>query len=309
MKAAFNTEPRQFEIRDVPKPEPAHGEVLVRVRACGICGADKHEFAGKRPARIAGHEFAGEVEGLGPGVPAHVKVGQRVCVAPITTAGVLGYSRPGGFAEYCTAPASALVSLPDHVSFADGALTEPVAVGVHASTRTTVEGRTCVVFGAGTIGLVTALCCRAKGAREVWIVDVQQRYLEVAAALGLRSVNSESDSDLKELPQGGVEVSFECVGNVDAVLDAALRVTCRSGSVVVLTTGHTKGIPTHLLLSRQLTVYGSMGTTMDELQEAVGLIASGRVPVKPLTNVTFPLGRMNEAFAATVGAQKVMVTP
>jgi len=307
MKAAFSTEPGLFEIRDVPTPEPAAGEALVRVKASGICGSDKNEFGKqKRPPRIAGHEFAGVVEKANG---AGFRVGDRVVAAPITPTGVIGYGKPGAFAEYCAVPMVSLLPLPASLSFAEGSLVEPVAVGVHAATRTAMTGKTALVFGAGAIGLLVAQAARAKGAREVWIADIEQKHLDIATSLDLRPVNSKTDPQLKALAGATVDVVFECVGHHDAILDAATRVVKRGGELVLLGSGHPKGLATGTIVSKQLTVIGSATTSMDEMREAIEQMVAGRIRVAPLISARFPLAQMNAAFAASLGAQKVVIEP
>ena len=313
MKAAFNVGVGEFEIREVAAPEPGADEALVRVKAVGICGSDKHEF-GRQPGdghqqpppRIAGHEFSGVVEKVnGDGV----SVGDRVMAAPITADGVIGYSRPGAFAEYCSVPLENLLPLPPTLSYSEGMLAEPVAVGLHAATRTRMTGKTALVFGAGTIGILVAQACRVKGAQEVWIADIDAGHLDVAAALELRPLNSCTDPELKELEGSVIDVVMDCVGHFDAILDAALRTVKVKGEVVLVGIGHPKGLDTRTIVSKQLTVFGSTTTDMDEMREVLDHMGAGRIQVAPLISATFPLTEMNAAFAASLGAQKILVEP
>lgn len=306
MKAAFNTELKTFEIRDVALPTISDDEVLVRVKACGICGSDKHEFGrNKKPSRIAGHEFAGIVEKVGSAVK-NAKVGDRVTASPITSKGTIGYQRPGAFAEYTAVPSEALLPIPTSTSFPYASLTEPVAVGLHASTRTSLQGKSACVFGAGTIGILTAICARAQGAREVWMVDLDEKHLKIAEDLGFKTYNSTSGF-------GGLgknfDVVFECVGHIDALLNAALGAVKNFGEVVLLGFGHPNGIPTDTIVHRRLSIFGSGGVSMAELAASLELIATGTIPADRLVSATFPLTKMNEAFAASLNAQKIVIEP
>ncbi|NCO34130.1 MAG: hypothetical protein AUJ92_03845 [Armatimonadetes bacterium CG2_30_59_28] len=306
MKAALNVGPHRFEVREVPVPDLAEGEVLVRVKATGICGSDKHEFSQARPPRIAGHEFAGIVEAS---TGTCFQPGDRVVADPITPAGVIGYSRPGGFAEYCAVPAGSLFSLPEKVSFAEGSLTEPVAVGLHAASRLPLDDRSVLVLGAGCIGLLVAQACRVHGAREVWVADISDTRLSVATQLGFTPINSQRAPELSPLGDDGVDVVFECVGHVNALLQTALRVVRVHGEIVLLGSGHSAGLATTPIVDKQLTIRGSTTTNKDEMREALERLVCGDIAVAPLISDRFPLDQMNAAFAASLQAQKIVVQP
>ncbi|MBI3974554.1 MAG: alcohol dehydrogenase catalytic domain-containing protein [Chloroflexi bacterium] len=328
MPAAFNAGPGQFELRQVAVPRPAPDEALVRVRASGICGSDKHEFQRERPPRIAGHEFAGTIAGFGSACAAAggLRQGDAVVVAPLVgcgacpacrrgefadcegdrgVRGTIGYSRPGAFAAYAAVPVRNLLPMSPALSFEEASVVEPAAVGLHAASRAGLQGQRCLVVGAGAIGLLVAQAATVRGAAEVWVADTDPRHLEVAASLGLRPLQVGRDA----APAGELDVAFECVGGNDAPLATAVDALHKYGVLVLVGSGHPGGLSTRTVVSRHLTVHGSTGTAMAELREAQELVAAGRIRVQPLISGVFPVGQITEAFAASLSAQKVIVEP
>src|SRR5262245_8682321 len=174
MKALVYPEFDRLEVRDVPEPEPAAGEVLVRVGACGICGSELGSFASRSPRRppplVMGHEFAGIVAALGDGVTG-LQVGERVVVNSLVHCGqcdlcrrgathlcrnrqVFGMHRPGAFAELVAAPANIIYPMPETMTAVQGALVEPLANGIHVVSLAAGNPlETVVVIGGGPIGL------------------------------------------------------------------------------------------------------------------------------------------------------------
>src|SRR3990172_6589323 len=181
MTASFCTGKEKIEVREVPVPSPGPGEVLLRVRACGICGSDLHFYHGALPAMRGiplGHEFAGEIAALGEDVQGFSE-GQRVVVEPLRTCRECAYCRtgqyqlcakrvllgtfaPGGLAEYVTVPAYPPHPLPDDLDFDLGALVEPLAVAVHGLHLVDLTaGERVLVMGSGSIGVLAVLAARA----------------------------------------------------------------------------------------------------------------------------------------------------
>ena len=324
MKAAFNIAPSQFEVRDVPVPEPAADEVLVRVHACAICGSDKNEFRGERPPRVAGHEFAGVIEALGAEAAGQgFEVGTRVAVSPLigcgqcpicdtgdygecgAMKGAIGYGPDGAFAEYTLAPVRNLVAVAESISFPEASLIEPTAVGIHAADRTNVAGKRCLVVGAGSVGLLVAQAALVRGAVEVALADTNDANLQVARSLGFGAILLGTDT----APVHAFDVAYECVGGHDAPLATAVGALRNHGILVLIGAGHPGGLSTDTLVSRRLTAIGSCGTSMPEMREAHDLIAAGRINAKAIISGTFPLAQMNEAFVAARTGQRVIVEP
>ena len=188
MRAACADRPDHLELRDLPIPEPAAGELRVRLEACGICGSDLHFRSGGMlpPGHTPGHEMAGRVDALGEGTSGPA-VGTRVAIEPMRSCGscreclagrnsacrqfqLNGLHLPGGFADYVVVPAAAAFAVIEEASPAVAALAEPLAVAVHALRRGGFEaGQRVLVLGCGAVGLTTLIAARAAKAGEVWI--------------------------------------------------------------------------------------------------------------------------------------------
>src|SRR3954451_11228376 len=259
---------RDLRIEDVQEPSaPGPGEVLVRTAACGICGTDLHEFVagpivtpvephpltGAQNPQILGHEFAGDVVSVGPGV-ASVAEGDRVAIMPLaycgrcaycerglqhlcTTMACVGLSHPwGGMGELATVAEYQVVRLPDGVTYRQGALIEPTAVAAYGVERAGVgPGDAVLVTGAGPIGALAALCARADGASTVYVSEPNPARRARAEALGVATVLDPASVDvpayLRERHDGlGVDVAIECSGNARA-FNAAVASLRRRGTL------------------------------------------------------------------------------
>jgi len=281
MLAAYCTEAHKFELRDVARPVPAAGEVVIRVRSSGICGSDLHFYHGgfPPPAFCPGHEMSGEVADIGPGVTA-VKPGDRVAVEPQLVCRecwacrtgdyqlcprlrILGQTADGGFAEYLRVPDYTLFALPDAVDLEVGALTEPLAVTVHAARLANIRiGDRVLVLGAGTIGLLAVAAARAAGATDVWITARHPHQRVAATALGATRVfgGPNADDALADAARANpVDAIIETVGGTADTINDALRLVRPAGTVAVLGVFTTSpSINAVLLLLREVRMVGSM---------------------------------------------------
>jgi L-iditol 2-dehydrogenase len=251
LKALVYTKPYCFEYSDFPEPKAGTDDVLIRVRACGICGSDVHGSTGKTgrriPPLIMGHEAAGVVEDTGKNVK-DLKKGDRVCFDSTVYCNkcgpcrngfynrcehrqVLGVSTPdfkkhGAFAEYVAVPWWIVSKIPENLSFTHAALLEPVSIGMHAANRAPLSTNdTVVVIGAGTIGLLILQAAKLKGARQVFVSDINEFRLGVAKKLGADEIINPDKSNLKEIvfektKNEGVNVAFEAVGFASTFGDA-----------------------------------------------------------------------------------------
>jgi threonine dehydrogenase-like Zn-dependent dehydrogenase len=257
MRAAVCTGPQRVAVETLPCPEPGPGELRVRVRACGICGSDLHllPIGYLGPRVTPGHEVAGEVDAIGPGVDG-LEPGTAVAVEPLDSCGhcpscqegrdaicregqVFGIHRAGGLAEYLTVPARRAFPLPTGLDAAVGALAEPLAVVVHGLRRARLQpGQRVLVIGAGTLGVLTALAARELGADDVWLTARYEHQAALAAQLGATHVLREAEASVLELDRLGREMPIDCAvetvgGEADTLLPAvaALR---PGGTVSVL---------------------------------------------------------------------------
>ena len=242
MNALLLTEYKKLELVDFPMPTIGPDDVLVRVRACGICGSDVHGFDGssgrRNPPLIMGHEASGEVAELGANVK-DLKVGDRVTFDSTVYCGkcafcvkgdvnlcdnreVVGvapkeFKRHGAFAEFVSIPRRIMYRLPDSFPFEQAALIEAVSIGVHAVAITPVKlGDTAVIIGTGMIGLVTLQAAKAAGCTRIIAVDMEDSKIAAAIAMGatdgINSKNTNVPDAVRELTGGrGADVAFECL--------------------------------------------------------------------------------------------------
>lgn len=252
MNAAFCTGKQTIEVRDADVPKPGAGEVLVRVRACGICGTDLHFYNGQLPSMATvspGHEFCGEVAEVGDGVSGFA-AGDRIVVEPIKSCRECAYCRtgqyqicprhvllgtfaPGGLAEYVCVPAYTLYALPAGLDWELGALTEPLAVAVHGLHIVDLAlGERVLVMGSGTIGLLTVLAAKAAGAGEVIATYRHEHQGQAALAAGADRVLK--DGETVGLEKEEIDVVVETVGGAAPTLSQALGIVRPGGRISVL---------------------------------------------------------------------------
>ncbi|MBS1799681.1 MAG: galactitol-1-phosphate 5-dehydrogenase [Acidobacteria bacterium] len=319
MKALLLSSYNHLELTEMPAPAPAAGELLVEVAACGICGSDVHGYDGSTGRRIPpivmGHEAAGVVTAVGAGVTAY-KPGDRITFDSTVYCGacefcrrgevnlcndrqVIGvscgeYRRHGAFAEYLVIPERIAYRLPDAFNFADAAMLEAVSVALHGIAVTEIKGgETALVIGAGMIGLLLLQAARAAGCSKVYISDIDETRLRLAASLGADQTFLASgevlSSKILELTGGiGVDVVLEAVGATETI---ATGIDCvRKGGTVTLVGNITPQvtIPLQKVVSRQIRLQGSCASA-GEYPQAIALIANGRIKVAPLITAIAPL--------------------
>ncbi len=341
MRAAFSPGPRRIELREVPAPVPAAGEVVVRVRNCGVCGSDLHWYLGAFPAPpvCPGHEIAGEVIAADAGV-VNCGIGDRVAVEPLVVCrecaycrtgdyqlcphfAVLGTMRDGGFAEQVVVPAYALYRLPAELDFEVGALTEPTAVCVHAVRLARVSlGDRVLILGAGAIGLLSVLAARAAGATDIAITARHAHQGAMARRLGATRVFAATPPGQGELMDfasaNPVDVVVETVGGSADTLNEAIASVRPGGTVAVLGVFTTPPACAALaLVLKEVRLVGSLtygrkGSRAD-FDVAMGILAAHREVVRDLITHRFALGAIANAFETaadkTRGAIKVTVAP
>lgn len=321
MQAAVLKADGSLVVESVPAPHPEPGEVVLRVRDCGICGSDLHAAAHPwqlPPDSIMGHEFSGEVAELGSGVTGW-REGERVVSLPYASCGtcpacVAGDSMrcpslrgiglgqlPGAYAEFVRADPKNLLRIPDGVSFRTAALVEPLAVGLRGVRRSRLApGGSCVIMGAGPIGLVTLLWARQQGAATVVVSEMAAGRAQLAQRLGAAAVVNPSDGDpaavLKERSGAEAALIFECVG-VKGTLNAALTMAGTRGEVIVLgvCTDMDEIFPLAAIL-KELEVKFILGYTPEEFAMALGALADGSIDVQPLITDVIDLAELPATF-------------
>lgn len=341
MQAGLFTGIGQIALRTVERRPPPPGYAVVAVKQSGICGSDLHSYYGhwnQSHTFAHGHETCGVVTEVGAGVT-QVQPGDRVVIECFAHCGDCLYCRTGqythcqnrrgvsheqhgGFAEYTTAHVSGLFKIPDGMSDEEGALVEPLAVGVRALAQAGATSRDRVaVIGGGTIGLLCMAVAKANGVKETLITVKYPQQAAAARALGVDHVVDVTRQDLqevvKELTGGlGMDVVIETVGGAKDFEDA-LGATRRRGTVV-LVAGYHKPLTVDLsrivwseVLVTGSNCYGYSGLHTD-FQVAIDLIASGKIDVTKIVTHRFPLSQITEAFTVAadkeLGAVKVHLT-
>jgi len=341
MKALVLKEFRQFALEDFPVPAIQADEVLVRVRACGICGSDVHGMDGSSGRRIPpivmGHEAAGTIAEIGSEVTGWKK-GDRVTFDSTVSCGVcwycrrgeinlcdnrrvLGvscgeYRRHGAFAEFVAVPQRILYRIPTNITYEQAAMVEAVSVAVHAVERTPLTLNASVaVIGTGMIGLLVVQVLRARGCGEIIAVDLDDGKLKLASRFGATQTVKVHADDLQKGTlrfTTGVDAAFEVVG-LPATVKMAIDSVRKGGSVTLV--GNLKPqveLPLQAVVTRELTLIGTCGSA-GEYPACLDLIASGKVNVTEFISATPPLAEgaqwFERLYAGEKGLMKVLLKP
>lgn len=343
MKALVLKEYNQFSYEDVPVPEIGDEDVLIRVKACGICGSDVHGMDGSTgrriPPVIMGHEAAGVIERVGSSVK-DWQSGERVTFdSTVVTRQdfysqkgvfnlsdhrkVLGvscgeYRQHGAFAEFVAVPQSVLYRLPEGLSFEQAAMTEPVSVAFHAVNLIPSEiNDSAVVVGCGMIGLFVVQALRIKGCGKIIAIDLDQSRLDMALRFGADHAFKSDDTDLIEkvraLTHGrGADLAVEVVG-ITPTVNLAINAVRKGGKIGLVGNLSPKiELPLQLVVTRQLAIFGSCASA-GEYPACLDMIASGRVRVDEMMSAVVPLAEAGAWFErlhkGEPGLMKVIVRP
>lgn len=343
MQALVLTDKKQFELQSLPTPTPGPDEVLIAVRACGICGSDVHGMDGstgrRRPPIVMGHEAAGVIAGLGANVTGW-RTGDRVTFDSTISCGhcphcrrgevnlcdhrrVLGvsceeYRQAGAFADYVVVPARILYRLPDALSFEEAALIEPFTIAFHAVRRHPVRlNDSALIIGCGMIGLALLQTTRLAGFGRIVAVDTAADRLRQAKELGADDIVNSAEGDalatLLRLTEGrGFDHVFEAVG-IAPTVDLAVR-AARKGGAVTLVGNVTPSVPMplQLVVTRELSLAGSCASA-GEYPACLDLMARGALSAKPLLSAVAPLREgaswFDRLYRREPGLLKVILAP
>jgi len=329
MRAAFYEGARRFRTGETPRPAPAAGEALLRVRRVGICGTDLHIYQGHLDHRVPrggviGHEIFAEVVEAPPA--AGFRAGDRVVAEPIAFCGacracgmgapylcrrlrVRGVELPGGLQEYWTVPWERLLRVPDALDDDAAAMLEPLAVATHDVRRAALKADDRVlVLGGGPIGALIAMVARRRGARVV-VSEINPFRRELLSSLGLDTLGPEDDVRrfVDDWTGGeGVDVAFEVTGHADAV--RAMTGVVRVWGVISVVAIHAEPLPVDLyrLFERELTMHGSRLYAREDWEEAIRLAAAGAVALAPLVSRRVPLEALAQGMEEALGGGPVM---
>lgn len=334
MKAVQIGDASTLQIIDIERPRPEGGEVLLDVKYCGICGSDLRALkSGRRRGQVMGHEFTGVIADIGPDVR-DWHVGDRVTVIPLVACGECvgcvaghpnmcetglwrgpGIGRQGAYAEALTVPIGMLHRLPEEVTDRDGALTEPLAVALHAINLSGVsrQDRICVL-GGGPIGVMTVVGLRARGHERLILVEPVNVRRAAVAALGVPAVGLEDTATAVSDTLGAPPtVVIDCTGHPSGLSLGVdlLEVAGRLTMVGVVD----KPAPLDIvkLESKELVIRGSLAYSPDEFAAALVHIAAGHVPADHIITQVADLGEAAACFDdLTSGATrqlKVLLRP
>lgn len=337
MKTAVMTELKKVEIQQRPIPTPADNEVLVKVEYVGICGSDLHYFEAGRigdfivePPFVLGHEAGGTVVEVGSAVT-HLKVGDRVAMEPGKTCGecefckqgkynlckdVIFFATPpvdGVFQEYVAHEAALCFKLPENVSTMEGALIEPLAVGMHAANQGGAHlGQTAVVTGAGCIGLVSLLALKAMGVSKVVVVDIVEKRLQKALELGADVVINGKDEDtvakLMEITGGrGFDLGIETAGS--QITASQLIKGANKGATIVFVGYSPSGemtLPIGMALDKELT-FKTIFRYRNIYPMAIEAVAAGKINIKDIVTNYFELDDIQNALDSCVNNKAEIV--
>lgn len=310
--------PGDLRVVDKPAPQPAPGEVLVKVKYCGICGSDLHAYkTGMFPFGMTiGHEYSGIVDTVGPGTN-NWQPGQRVTGTAslscrncrpcrdgqdniCSAMNVIGVTRDGAMAEYLLVPEDSLCSISLDMPLEYGTLVEPLSVALHGAAMAGAGPKdAAVILGAGTVGLCVLAELKRRGLKKVIVLEVNPARAEVARKMGADAVlnpqrDNVDDALSRMTGEAGADLVYECVGFPDTIRDAG-NMARPGGSVVILGICE---VPVDLfflgLVTREIQLRTSYGSTAEEFRQALRFLAEGSVDLSPLISRTITMDEVEE---------------
>ncbi|MDR1493885.1 MAG: zinc-dependent dehydrogenase [Planctomycetaceae bacterium] len=342
MKAIVYYAPNDIRVEDVPKPECGDGELLVKADACAVCGTDlKSRMHGNpriKAPLIMGHEFTGIIEQISPSATGNFHVGDRIVMATSVSCGQcyycrrgwrnlceniapMGFSYPGGMAEYVAIPVAALkgghvIKVPPHVEAKYAALAEPVSCAVNCASQCNVQsGDTVLVIGAGPMGLLNAVVARAAGASKIILSEQNPLRREQAKTFNIDLVVDPETEDLTNI----VRQATDGVGADIAIVAApaippqeqALSLVRKQGTVCLFASlpvgKSTLNIDSRILHYGEIRLVGSSDSTPEHVSKAVDLIESEKIPVKKIASHVLPLDQIERAFELMISGEALRV--
>lgn len=332
MKEVVITGPKQYEIREVPVPKPGNGEVLIQMKAAGVCGSDVHQFLGENPnavfPRVPGHENAGVIVAVGKDVK-NIKVGDHVVVDLVVACGecpqckkgrrnvcrtvkARGSAIDGGWREYFAVPEHEVYLLPQDMPFKDAALIEPFAIGGHCTTRAGIQGgESVLVLGSGTIGAVILQTLKLKGCRVI-CADINDASLARAKEYGADAIVNTKTENLKDAVQkftdgAGVDVIFDSAcypGSLTAVLEMGIPA---NGATIVPMGFCTaqEGITQAMINTRELSIIGTR-MSCNQFQPTIERFAKHEYQLDGMVSHYIPFSQVGQVFENIIHPPKDM---
>lgn len=317
MKVCVLTGKQKLEWVERDIPQPGNGELQIKLEYVGVCGSDLHFYQEGQLANwtldgplALGHEPGGIVTAIGEGVEGF-EIGDRVSVEPAVPCGhcddcrqghynlcknikmlAIPGERDGANAEYFTNDASMCYKLPENMSTLEGAMIEPLAVGMHATELSNAKvGETAIVLGSGCIGLCTIMSLKARGVSEIYVADVMDKRLEKALEVGATRVFNSTRESIEEfaktLPGGGADQVYECAGNRVTTLQSC-KLIKRAGKVTLV------GVSAEPILELDIATLNAMEGVIYSVYryrnmwpKAIAAVSSGKIPVKDIVSHEF----------------------
>lgn len=339
MKSVVLKNIKNLVVCDAENPPKAKDEVVVKVLKAGICGSDLHYFESFAiPNLVMGHEFCGEV--VYPGCRTDLKVGDRVTALPISPCNTcdacrsknvqyckstwsdalgLSLSHPGAFSEYLHVRSDMVIKVPDNVTDEEAAMVEPAAVSLHAVNLAKInENSKVLVVGAGIIGMLSLLFAKKMGAKMVAVSEANEERGNMAVKFNLADKfydvkKEDTIANMLKDTEGGFDVVIECCGNSPAVTSSI--VTVKEGGTIVLVGVSLKPIevPTALIVTKELKVFGAIAYTYEEFNDVINMLANKEISLKEFITDTVSLEGVNEAFERLISGKskdiKILVDP
>lgn len=329
MKAAVLEAPKHLVVKEIDEPYCGEHEVLIEMRASGVCGSDVHTYLGHHPFRkpplMLGHEVAGDVVKIGDAVE-ELKLGDRVAVEPHIYCGdcefcgqglvnlcrnkrVPGVGWAGTFSERIAVPKEILHRLDDSVSYAEGAMLEPLAVAYRAFRSGHIDAQSKVaVLGTGAIGSLVSRLCQWEKVSELMVTDVKDYNLNYVSSLGTCNPVNASTADTMEegmaiTDSQGVDVVMITSGSRESFTEALHL--CKPGGIVVAIALYPGEIPfeANLLVAREITARGCLTYTSDDFNDVTKLINDGEIDLKPFVTERVGLEETPEVFRQIYGGK------
>ena len=322
MKQEVMTAPGKIEFHDIPIPELAQNDVLVKIMRIGVCGSDIHVYHGKHPYTdypvTQGHEVSGKIEKIGSGVK-NLKPGDKVTIQPQVVCDqcypcthgkyhicdnlkVMGFQTTGAGSEFFVVDSEKIIKLPDDMTYEQGAMIEPCAVAVHAVSRGgDINGFNVIVLGAGPIGNLVGQTAKALGAKAVMIADLSDFRLKIAKEVGIDFIINPTKQDLSEeivkaFGSNKADLIIECVG-ANETIDAAIE-NARKGSdiIIVGVFGDKPAVDLGFVQDRELRLIGTLMYQTEDYIKSIELVNSNKLSLEPLMTIHFPFEDYSKAY-------------
>jgi L-iditol 2-dehydrogenase len=323
MKQAVMLSPGSIEYREVPIPKITDQQVLVNIKRIGVCGSDIHVFHGRHPYTsypvVQGHEVSGVVDKLGAEVSG-ISPGDKVTIEPQVSCGkcfpcthglynicnhlkVLGFQTTGTASDYFVVDAKKLVKLPESIGLNEGAMIEPLAVGIRAIQKGgNITGLNVLVFGAGPIGNLVAQSAKAMGASAVMIADINNLRLKVAESCGIDFTINPMEEDLEKVVasrfgrERKADLIIECAGVSETLGSAILNARKGSSLIVVAVYGEKPVVDMAMVNENELSIIGTARYNIDDFRTAIELVKDKKITLGPLVTDEFDFLHYEEAY-------------